>query len=103
MKRDTLKPSRDPFMEVSQNLSPLDGSFLVIFFKIFIHTQSFGLWSRRYTQKDNFGFVGGYPVRFKIPDVETHNAWIEKASIKIDTQNGMTSFLVLSQRNQALN
>jgi hypothetical protein len=36
----------------------------------------------------------------KIFDVETYNARIEKASIKIDT-NKMTSFLVSGQRNQA--
>jgi hypothetical protein len=52
-------------MEVSQNLAPLDDTFLVIFFETFIHTQSFRLWSRRYTQKEIYsGFVGGYPARF---------------------------------------
>jgi hypothetical protein len=42
-------------MEVSQNLALLDDTFLVFFFEIFIHTQSVGLWSMRYTQKDILG------------------------------------------------
>jgi hypothetical protein len=50
-----LKLSRDLFMEVSQNLALLDDTFLVFFFEIFIHTQSVGLWSMRYTQKDILG------------------------------------------------
>jgi hypothetical protein len=81
-----LKPSRDPFMEVSQNIAPLYGTFFVIFFEIFIHTQSFGLWSRRYTQKVFWfcGWISGEVCQ--IPDVETHNAWIKKSRIKIEMQ-----------------
>jgi hypothetical protein len=39
----------------------------------------------------------------EIFDVEIHNARIEKASNEIDTENGITSFLVSGRRNQTLN
>jgi hypothetical protein len=89
-------------MEVSQNIAPLDCTFLVIFFEIFIHTQSFGLWSRRYSQKIFWvcGWISGEVC--EIPDVETHNAQIEKASIKIDTQKRNDQLLSLEPEKSSL-
>jgi hypothetical protein len=38
----------------------------------------------------------------KIPDVRTHNAWIEKASIKIDTQKRNDQLLSLEPEKSSL-
>ena len=37
----------------------------------------------------------------KIPEVETHNAWINRLAKRRLQKNGMTSFLVSYQRNQS--
>jgi hypothetical protein len=97
-----LKPSRDPFMEVSQNIAPLDATFLVILFEIFIHTQSLccDQWG---IHKNIFwvcGWISGEVC--EIPDVETHNARIEKASIKIDTQKRNDQLVSLELEKSSL-
>jgi hypothetical protein len=73
----------------------------MIFLKISIHTQELGCGQRGKTQKDILGLWVDIRRGLLNFHVETYNARIEKASNKIDTQNEMTSFLVLNHRNQA--
>jgi hypothetical protein len=73
-------------MEVSQNLAPLDDTFLVIFFETssilkVLGSGQGGIHNKIFRVR---GWISGEVC--EIPNVETHNALIEKTSIKIDTQ-----------------
>jgi hypothetical protein len=87
-----LKSSRDPshnhvVLEVPQNYTSILGTFiLVIFLEIFIHTQMFGCGQGGKQKKIYWVCRWISDEVCKISDVETYNGWIEKASIKIDTQ-----------------
>jgi hypothetical protein len=89
-------------MKVSKNLAPLDDTFLVIFFEIFIHTQSLGCGQGGIHKKIFWvcGWISGEVC--EIPDVETHNARIERASIKIDTQKRNDQLLSLEPEKSSV-
>jgi hypothetical protein len=67
----------------------------VIFLEIFIHTQELGCGQGGKHKKMYwvFGWISGEVC--KIYDVETYNARIENASIKIDTQKRNDQLLSL--------
>ena len=72
-----VEPLESPVSLVSQNFSLYDALDSFDSIEMIIHTQ-IGLWSRRYSQKDIFGLGWISSEVCKIPEVETHNAWINR-------------------------